>query len=368
MAPVAMEQTARPPSHPAPMSREGRDMIISLSIVTFLATVICTSRMILRKSKGFLGFDDWLLLFALVLLYAQDGLNFAAAIKGGVGVHIEELMEHSIESLEFLFVILYACEVVYTVLIYVLKASILVSYKRVFGTQEMKWVNWAIMGMLGLCTIWFLTSLFMFVFQCRPISAAWKPLEVHGDCLNFIGFIWGMSISNFILDWMILCLPIIPVLKLQMSGLQKGLVIGSFLLGSLACIASTVRASLTSTLNSGDLSKSSALVMTWTVVEPACGIISACLPFLARIFGRKLRGTWTNVVRRTGGSNTPSYGGGKSKTGMPGSGVMKETTVSIRSTRKEMSPVEYEMGSVPDQQKKYQKLDEERESVRNLIP
>jgi hypothetical protein len=159
----------------------------------------------------------------------------AAAIKGGVGVHMEELMEHSIESLEFLFVVLYACEVVYTVLIYALKVSILVSYKRVFGTQEMRWVNWAITGMLGLSTIWFLTTLFMFMFQCQPIAAAWAPLKYHGvsKCLNFIGFIWGMSISNFILDWMILCLPIWPVLRLQMSRLQKCLVIGSFLLGSL---------------------------------------------------------------------------------------------------------------------------------------
>jgi hypothetical protein len=52
-------------------------MIIILSIVTFLATVICASRMILRKAKGFLGLDDLLLAFALVLLYAQIALNFA---------------------------------------------------------------------------------------------------------------------------------------------------------------------------------------------------------------------------------------------------------------------------------------------------
>ena len=142
-----------------------------------------------------------------------------------------ELMETSLDSLELLFVILYACEVVYSVLMYTLKASILISYHRVFGKAS--WVSWAIKVMFGLSTVWFITTLFMFLFQCRPIEAAWKPLQVHGKCINLIDFIWGMSATNFILDWMILFLPILPVVKLQMSPLQKALVIGSFLLGSM---------------------------------------------------------------------------------------------------------------------------------------
>lgn len=56
-------------------------------------------------------------------------------------------------------------------------------------------------------------------------------------------------------------------------------------------------------LNGGDLSKSGGLVMIWTVIEPACGIISACLPFLTRLFRRYLRGTWTNIVKVRGGSS-----------------------------------------------------------------
>jgi hypothetical protein len=157
--------------------------------------------------------------------------QLAAALKGGVGVPMKELEKSSIDSLKLLFVILYACEIIYCVLMYTLKMSILISYNRVFGVAG--WVGWAIKGMFGLCTVWFITALFMFCFQCRPIEAAWKPLEVQGECINLIGFIWGMSITNFVLDWMILFLPILPVLRLQMSALQKALVIGSFLLGSM---------------------------------------------------------------------------------------------------------------------------------------
>jgi hypothetical protein len=48
---------------------------------------------------------------------------------------------------------------------------------------------------------------------------------------------------------------------------------------------------------------------------------------------------------------------------------MKETIVSIRSTRKETTPQSFEMGTVAaDQRKEYEKLDEGRDSVRKLIP
>lgn len=154
-----------------------------------------------------------------------------AAVKGGVGVPMKELEGTSIDSLKLLFVILYACEVIYCVLMYTLKASILISYHRIFS--KVGWVNWTIKTMFGLSTVWFVTATFMFIFQCQPMEAAWKPLEVQGECMNLINFIWGMSITNFILDWMILFLPIIPVLRLQMSRLQKALAIGSLLLGSM---------------------------------------------------------------------------------------------------------------------------------------
>jgi len=76
MAHVAIDQVERPSSQPAPISTIGKAMIISLSLITLLATAICACRIILRKRKGFLGLDDWLLIFALVMLYAQDALNF----------------------------------------------------------------------------------------------------------------------------------------------------------------------------------------------------------------------------------------------------------------------------------------------------
>ncbi|KAL8722846.1 MAG: hypothetical protein Q9225_000733 [Loekoesia sp. 1 TL-2023] len=73
-----------------------------------------------------------------------------------------------------------------------------------------------------------------------------------------------------------------------MSQIQKALVLGSSALGFLACTASTIRAVAVGTLDYSDLSQSMFYHSLWANIEPDAAIISACLPFLANIFGRKI--------------------------------------------------------------------------------
>lgn len=104
--------------------------------------------------------------------------------------------------------------------------------------------------------------LFVCLFQCSPIDKVWHT-QKSGHCIVFMQYEQGKSISNLCIDWMILIVPIRPVLKLQMPLSQKMLVFAAFMCGSLsvvcliilpvhsfihtnkgysACIASTVRA------------------------------------------------------------------------------------------------------------------------------
>jgi hypothetical protein len=102
--------------------------------------------------------------------------------------------------------------------------------------------------------------------------------------------------------------------------------------------------------------------MIWTVVEPACGIISACLPFLTRIFGRYLRGTWTRVTRFTGASSRQPGGGAKDKN--YAFSEAKVVEVSVQATHRTSSPTEYELHDLHGTEQH----GEGRESVKNLIP
>ena len=118
----------------------------------------------------------------------------------------------------------------YTILIVLIKTSILLSYKRIFGHNKTTRIH--IYILLGFSWAWGIAVFFTCTFQCWPIEKAWKPM-MPGKCINLLDYLWGNSVSNFIIDWLILAVPIVPVWKLQMGIVQKSLVAGSFALGSM---------------------------------------------------------------------------------------------------------------------------------------
>ena len=120
-------------------------------------------------------------------------------------------------------------ELGYPILIATIKISILISYMRIFG--RLQWFRNIVYALGTLTIIWFFGHFFSVIFQCTPVDKVWNPSK-PGHCINLLAFLWGNSISNTILDYLILFLPILPVWKLQMGPTQKALVIGSFALGS----------------------------------------------------------------------------------------------------------------------------------------
>lgn len=120
-------------------------------------------------------------------------------------------------------------ELGYTILVATIKFSILISLHRIFGL--IKWFRVAVYILATLEGIWFFGVFFSVLFQCTPIDKAWIPTK-PGHCIELLPFLWGNSVSNNIIDWLILLLPVIPVLKLSLDNVHKCLVLGSFALGS----------------------------------------------------------------------------------------------------------------------------------------
>ncbi|KAH8672145.1 hypothetical protein BGZ60DRAFT_527571 [Tricladium varicosporioides] len=265
------------------LSDTGKKSIIILSILTALSTLFVFLRLWKRKGVHNIGVDDGLLIFALVMIYAQDAGAFLLAIKGGEGKPFATL---TADEMTWLFKMFFWPELGYTILIATIKMSILISYYKIFF--RVRWFRTATYILGGLVMIWFFGVFFSVIFQCTPIDKAWKPLK-PGHCINLIAFLWGNSVSNNILDWLILFLPVIPVWKLQMDPVQKALVIVSFLLGSVACIASLIRAIFTGTFDLTDPSLSVFKASICTYIEPAVGVIAACLPYLSNMAGQRIR-------------------------------------------------------------------------------
>ncbi|KAF1997982.1 hypothetical protein P154DRAFT_264771 [Amniculicola lignicola CBS 123094] len=130
-----------------------------------------------------------------------------------------------------------------------------------------------------ICVCWSIASFIPFLFQCSPIYKAYRPW-VKGKCFSLNKWLWGTTISNAIIDWMILLVPIVPLWTLNLSRMETPLVFAAFMFGSLACIASTARAALSVSLDYADFGVGSFFAVLTIFAEPMLAIISACLPFL----------------------------------------------------------------------------------------
>ncbi|KAG9240249.1 hypothetical protein BJ878DRAFT_305730 [Calycina marina] len=295
-----------PPKHTVVLStgisRLAVNAVVATSVLTALADLLAGIRFYIRRRAG-LGADDYILMAAMVFLQLQLAFCFMIGFLSGSGWEMIDLAADPVK-LEWTLKLIYFPELSYTVVTTLMKTSILYSYKTIFG--RVKSTRYHIYFLLGLSWAWGVAMFLTIVFQCSPINKAWIP-QKSGHCIPTVSFLWGNSITNFIIDWMILLVPVVPVLKLQLPPTQKSLVIMSFLVGSLACIASTIRSAKTSTFDPSNLGISDYNASIWVYIETPLATISCCLPFLSRMFGSKVTGMFTSITSRLSSKKSGSY-------------------------------------------------------------
>lgn len=131
----------------------------------------------------------------------------------------------------------YAIEIVYSPVIFLTKASILLLYLRVFNVVHrtcvilhiVLWANFA----------FYLAAIVGEAFQCLPVQKVWLP--VPGHCINEKAAQTTSSAINAVSDFVILVLPIANVWGLQLYNKRRVGLLTIFSFGILACITSIVR-------------------------------------------------------------------------------------------------------------------------------
>jgi hypothetical protein len=110
------------------------------------------------------------------------------------------------------------------------KISILLSYWRLFKFSA---IRIPIILLLVISTMWLILRTFMLTFRCVPTRAIWDK-TIPAVC-NIDGdkFFLATITTHFILDVIILVLPIFPLSRLRLPLPQKLGVVGSFLLGAM---------------------------------------------------------------------------------------------------------------------------------------
>ncbi|KAL4780315.1 hypothetical protein BJX76DRAFT_364423 [Aspergillus varians] len=254
--------------------------------MTVLATGAVVLRMITRVKvqKIPLEADDWFIVASLVPTYAV----LACTIVGGtygLGKHVWIVSMDDITRINqthFAYVLIYVWAIP------LIKFSILYFYRRIFGMTKMMWLcAFLTVGYFVACTIAF-SACFHCAFDLYP-------------------FYVGNAPANVFTDLLILVVPIPLIWKLQMRRVQKVLISGIFLLGSLVCIASLIRIySMVPLKASLDVTWIMGNVYVWSSVEPCMGILCACLPTLQPLIRRSLQKIMgSSVARNRLGNSTP---------------------------------------------------------------
>lgn len=112
-------------------------------------------------------------------------------------------------------------EEMYCVCIATIKISILCLYLNIFPNRGVRIATYI---MLAISLVWAIVSFFVLLFSCSPISYYWDMWdgEHTGKCMSHDKILVAHSISNIILDVLIVAIPM-PTLATLHMPLEKRL-------------------------------------------------------------------------------------------------------------------------------------------------
>ncbi|KAL8915819.1 MAG: hypothetical protein Q9172_006632 [Xanthocarpia lactea] len=276
-----------PPQIPSPYTTTLLSVIIVFLALASVA--VCARTYSARISFG----EDWitkdlvLIIAALIVCYG----SIIATITGAavVGLNYFGTRLGLVESAQFTFKIYFADVIVTTVSSGLCKVSILEFYKRIFITKSFI-ITCNIM--IFLVSAWMIGTFFTQLFSTSPISSAWHPelqlKDANYDYPTALLAIFGIGI---VLDFLVLCLPLRPISKLQLKWSKKIKIYAILWLGIFCVVCASVRfyyahlqlskVFLATAQEKATITVNSSL---WSKLEPSASIIAACLPTYAPLF------------------------------------------------------------------------------------
>ena len=122
-----------------------------------------------------------------------------------------------------------AAQVTYVAGVVPMKFSLIFLYRRIFPNRPLHIALWFIGGVVGCMGI---AGILLAIFKCVPVKAGWDP-TIKRQCINFYAWIIIHGSQNVVTDFMLLCLPMPLVWRLNMATTRKIQVSGIFALGAL---------------------------------------------------------------------------------------------------------------------------------------
>ncbi|KAF2466313.1 uncharacterized protein BDR25DRAFT_377414 [Lindgomyces ingoldianus] len=263
--------------------------IVIATIFPALAIFSVAGRFLARRVKKIVcKADDWMVLVALTL----GMVTSKAATHGELGKKQALDLEgnpYPNPALETFQKSLYATQITSQVAITLSRAAVLLLYTRIFFAQtHFILISRLLQVMNG---AWGVSFLFIYIFQCWPISQQWtKSHGMRKHCVESGTTLWcAIAVSSVIIDSAILVLPWPYVFRLRLPKREKWGVVGIFMLGGLV-LAAAIGKTWTF-FNVGDLIErdhqityNESTLMYWSIPETCLAVVCACLPTLRGLF------------------------------------------------------------------------------------
>lgn len=124
---------------------------------------------------------------------------------------------------------LYGCYLSYATSITLVKLSLIVSYLRIFPSRDFRRL---VISTGFLVVLMWICSVFVIVFECVPVSAAWNWTE-KGKCINLLSFFYVSSSVNIATDIVLWFSPLPIFWGLTMGTRERVMICGVFGFGFL---------------------------------------------------------------------------------------------------------------------------------------
>ena len=172
------------------------------------------------------------------------GYAVAFMLQGiaGIGRHIWDIR---VESAPRISQISWAIELMYCIITWLAKASLLLQMQRTFSPTRSGAVYIACQFLIYANLAFYMGSFIALVVECVPQERIWNPLITTGHCIKTGDLLIAMGVINVVSDVMILILPIWAIFHLSMSTKLKLGISAIFATGLLAFTCSIARLAYT---------------------------------------------------------------------------------------------------------------------------
>ncbi|KAJ5934752.1 Major facilitator superfamily domain general substrate transporter [Penicillium verhagenii] len=249
---------------------------------------------------------DYLMLLAWVIDF---GFSFSLfyAIRNGLGLHSDDVLPENEAALNRAN---YAFTVLYSPALMAVKTSILVFYLTLTRNQKVfRWANYVTLAVVNAAG---LALTLVNVFQCRPVSAAFRAsLPSGAHCTDIVTLYLSSSPVNIITDLAMLFLPMPLLTQMRLPKKQKIILIITFSFGFFVAVVDVIRIAFLQqaaisrqvalksihlqNVGTADFSWYASFSFMWSAVEVNASIICGCVPSLkplvARILPKLIKGT-----------------------------------------------------------------------------